>query len=93
MLKVNVLQAMQQVKFDGNPIKWFSNFQKGVISIPWPWLLTDSHNRKGQFLPNFVSGHIYENVKTAISSRMYILRVCKFYGFSQHDLTVLFDSI
>lgn len=28
-----------------------------------------------------------------MSSRMYILRVCKFYGFSQHDLTVLFDSL
>lgn len=27
------------------------------------------------------------------SSRMYILRVCKFYGFSQYDLTVLFDSL
>ena len=27
------------------------------------------------------------------SSRLYILRVCKFYGYSLHELTTLFDSL
>ena len=27
-----------------------------------------------------------------LSSRLYILRVCKYYGYSQSELTVLFDS-
>ena len=26
-------------------------------------------------------------------SRLYILRVCKFYGYSIHELTTLFDSL
>ena len=27
------------------------------------------------------------------ASRLYILRVCKFYGYSDHELTSLFDSL
>ena len=28
-----------------------------------------------------------------VSSRLYILRVCKYYGYSMEDLTILFNSL
>ena len=35
----------------------------------------------------------FENMLSKASSRLYILRVCKYYGFSLQELTLLFDSL
>ena len=35
----------------------------------------------------------FENMLSKASSRPYILRVCKYYGFSLQELTLLFDSL
>ena len=35
----------------------------------------------------------FENMLSKASSRLYILRVCKYYGFSLQQLTLLFDSL
>ena len=35
----------------------------------------------------------FENMMNKASSRLYILRVCKYYGYSLHELTVLFNSL
>jgi len=35
----------------------------------------------------------FENMLSKASSRLYIIRVCKYYGFSLQELTLLFDSI
>ena len=35
----------------------------------------------------------FENMLSKASSRLYILRVCKYYGFSLQELALLFDSL
>ena len=35
----------------------------------------------------------FDHMITNASSRLYILRVCKYYGYSLQDLTLLFDSL
>ena len=35
----------------------------------------------------------FENMLSKASSRLYILRVCKYYGYSLQELTLLFDSL
>ena len=35
----------------------------------------------------------FENVLSKVSSRLYILRVCKYYGYSLQELTMLFHSL
>ena len=35
----------------------------------------------------------FENMLSKATSRLYILRVCKYYGFSLQELTLLFDSL
>ncbi|CAB4008456.1 Hypothetical predicted protein [Paramuricea clavata] len=60
MLKVNMLQAMQPVKFDGNPSD-FPTFRKRLIDNLEDGVLNDS--QKIEFLPKFVSGDAYETVK------------------------------
>ncbi|XP_028416298.1 uncharacterized protein LOC114540222 [Dendronephthya gigantea] len=60
MLKVNMLQAMQPVKFDANPAD-FPTFRKRLIDKNEDGILNDS--QKIEFLPKFVSGEAYETVK------------------------------
>ena len=60
MLKVNMLQAMQPVKFDGKPSD-FPTFRKRLIDNLEDGVLNDS--QKIEFLPKFVSGEAYETVK------------------------------
>ena len=62
MLKVNMLQAMQPVKFDGKPAD-FPTFRKRLIDILEDGVLNDS--QKVEFLPKFVAGEAYETVKRA----------------------------
>ena len=35
----------------------------------------------------------FENMLSKATSRLYILRVCKYYGYSLQELTLLFDSL
>ena len=60
MLKVNMLQAMPPVKFDGNPAD-FPTFRRRLINNLEDGILIDS--QKIEFLPKFVSGEAYETVK------------------------------
>jgi hypothetical protein len=60
MLKVNMLQAMQPVKFDSKPSD-FPTFRKRLIDNLEDGVLNDS--RKVEFLPKFVSGEAFETVK------------------------------
>ena len=62
MLKVNMLQAIQPVKFDGKPAD-FPTFRKRLIDILEDGVLNDS--QKVEFLPKFVAGEAYETVKRA----------------------------
>ena len=63
MLKVNMLQAMHHVKFDGKPSD-FPVFRKRLIDNLEDGLLTDS--QMVEFLPKFVYGEAYEAVKRAV---------------------------
>ena len=62
MLKINMLQAMQPIKFYGNSAD-FPNFRNRLKDNLEDGLLTDS--QKIDFLPKFVSGEAYEVVERA----------------------------
>ena len=60
--KVNMLQAMQPVKFDSKPAD-FPAFRKRLIDNLKDGVLNDS--QKIEFLPKLVAGEAYETVKRA----------------------------
>ena len=55
-----MLQAMQPVKFSGNPSD-YATFQARLSDNLEDEVLSDSH--KLEFLPKFVTGEVYEVIK------------------------------
>ena len=70
---------------------------KGKTGIPFPESI-DGIARKSELRVTVTEDPCnwdtqLENMLSKTSSRLYILRVCKYYGYSLQELTLLFDSL
>ena len=78
----------------------FEMVVKGITRMPLPESM-DGIARKGELKLLGVTINEepcnwdtqFENILSKASSRLYILRVCKYYSYSLQELTLLYDSL